>query len=161
MVKVLERNRAKQSLTVSLPDHHARCELNYHHCMALFPDCRGEKKVWSFALDTLKETLVRVELEEVAPYTSTLLITQSYLAPLYFQAPQLRVRLYHDVGMAEVIGWNRHRHWRPVYSYPNPNMYQPDEKLALNRFLGELLFHCRKLGIARNVICESIRINKN
>jgi uncharacterized protein YqiB (DUF1249 family) len=48
-----------------------------------------------------------------------------------------------------------------VYSYPNPNMYQPDEKLALNRFLGELLFHCRKLGIARNVICESIRINKN
>lgn len=161
MVKVLERSRVKQSLTVSLPDHHSRCEINYHLCMALFPGCRGEQTLWSFSLDTVRETAVRVELEEAAPYTSTLLITQTYLAPFYLQAPQLRVRLYHDVGMAEVIAWNRHRHWRPVYQYPNPNMYQPDEKMALNRFLGELLVHCRKLGIARNAICESIRINKN
>lgn len=161
MVNVLEHSRVKRSLVVDLADHHARCEINYHLCMALFPGCRGEQTSWSFTLDGLRDAAVRAELEEVAPYTSMLLIKQTYLAPFYLQAPQLRVRLYHDVGMAEVIAWNRHRQWRPVYQYPNPNMYQPDEKMALNRFLGELLVHCRKMGIARNPICESIRINKN
>jgi uncharacterized protein len=151
----------KRGFFLSLPDHHARCEMNYHLCMSLFPGCKGDVKHWAFVLDTLQETVVKVELEDQAPYTSTLLLTQTFLAPFYLQAPQLRVRLYHDVGMAEVIAWNRHRHWRPVYQYPNPNMYQPDEKIALNRFLGELLMHCRKLGIAHGSFCESIRINKN
>lgn len=76
-------------------------------------------------------------------------------------APQLRVRLYHDVEMAEVIAWDNHRHWLPVYTYPNRRMYLPDEKLAINRFLGEWLSHCLKLGIACDGVCESIRNNGN
>ena len=46
--------------------------------------------------------------------------------------------------MAEVIAWDNHRHWLPVYTYPNAKMYQADEKLALNRFLGDWLTYFRK-----------------
>lgn len=151
----LERGR-----NVDLRSHHSQCEMNYHLCMALVPGCRSGSALWRFALDSVQRAEVTLSLCESAPYTSTVDITQQIVQRSYLEAPRLRVRLYHDVEMAEVIGWNRHRHWLPVYQYPNRYMYHPDEKLALNRFLGELLVHCRKLGIARDPVCESIRINK-
>ncbi len=145
---------------VNLRLHHSQCEINYHLCMALAPGCRNGETLWQFSLDAGQHTRVRLTVHESAPYTTTLELVQELAQRSYIEAPVLRVRLYHDVEMAEVIGWNRHRHWLPVYSYPNRQMYQRDEKLALNRFLGEFLVHCRKLGIAHSPVCESIRINK-
>lgn len=149
-----------RSCTVNLPQHHSQCEMNYHLCMALVPGCRNGQTDWHFVVDAGETVHVKLKLHDAAPYTTTLEITQEVAQLRYMASPCIKLRLYHDVEMAEVIGWNRHRHWLPVYQYPNRHMYQPDEKMALNRFLGELLVHCRNLGIAHEEVCESIRINK-
>lgn len=161
MIKVVERPAVSRKPPVDLQDHHGQCEINYHRCMALMPGCRAGAKEWSFSVDATLRVDVQISVHESGPYTTTADITQHSHGAVYLPPPRLRVRLYHDAQMAEVVGWNRERHWQARYQYPNKNMYQPDEKLSLNRFLGDLLAHCKKLGIAPNAICESIRINRN
>ena len=122
--------------------------------MSLVPECRGDNDVWHFTIGSCEPVAVSVRRIDLAPYTTTLFIEQrvSGQAPLgtdrYISKPTLTVRLYHDVEMAEVVAWDNHRHWHSVYSYPNHKMYHRDEKLALNRFLGEWLVYCRKLGVS-------------
>ena len=122
------------------------------------PGIRKSEGPWLFNLGQ-NEIEIRIQLLEAAPYTTTVEIVQFTLNPEYnnFSSPRIRMRLYHDVEMAEVIGWDHHRHWLPIYTYPNRRMYLPDEKLAINRFLGDWLGHCLKLGVACDRICESIR----
>jgi uncharacterized protein len=146
---------------VDLQAHLGQCEINYHRCMALMPGCRGERWEWSLSVDQKSSLDVHVAVHESAPHTTTVDIRLRYQEAVYLQPPRLRVRLYHDAQLAEVVGWNRERQWLPRYQYPNKNMYQRDEKVSLNRFLGDLLVHCRKLGMVASPICESIRINKN
>lgn len=160
MIKTAPSKLPVLSKPLNLPRHHSQCEMNYHLCMSLIPGCRSGEREWQFWMDAGRSTRLVLRLHESAPYTTTLDLIQEVPQRRYMEAPTIRVRLYHDVEMAEVVAWNRHRHWLPVYQYPNRNMYHRDEKLALNRFLGELLVHCRKLGIAHKEVCESIRINK-
>ncbi len=56
------------------------------------------------------------------------------------------VRACHDARTAEVVSCQGHRRLRPRYRLPNPGMYQPDEKLQVNRLLGEWLVLCLKAG---------------
>ena len=145
-------NRSADDYVVSLKGHHTQCELNFHLCMALFPYCRQEQAQWHFEIAAVAppypRICVNVRRIELAPYTTTLQISQSGKTKSYICTPKLTVRLYHDAKMAEVVAWNNHRCWYPVYSYPNRQMYHRDEKLVLNRFLGEWLVHCRKLGLS-------------
>ena len=60
----------------------------------------------------------------------------------------LSVRLYHDAKCAEVIAFQDERAFRAVYGYPNRQMRQPDEKVQVNRFLGEFLHMCITHGIS-------------
>ena len=60
--------------------------------------------------------------------------------------PCLTVRMYHDAKVAEVLAWEGHRRLRPRYEYPNRSMYQSDEKLQINQFLGECLSLCLNKG---------------
>ena len=166
----IPNNKAKQPAStrdiapVNLCQHHAQCEMNYHLSVALTPGLHAGQAQWVFELDTdgLKTAPaeVHIRLFEAAPYTSTLDVLQVCEGIPHMHTPRVRVRLYHDVEMAEVVAWDNHRHWLPVYTYPNRRMYLPDEKLAINRFLGEWLSHCLKLGIACGEVCESIRRNK-
>ncbi len=136
-----------RSCEVDLVDHHGQCEMNFHLCLAMAPGCREERKHWHFKVGGTGERFIHVKALDKAPYTTTLEFCQSGKSEPYISPAKIVVRLYHDVGMAEVVGWDDHRNWLPVYDYPNTKMYQMDEKLALNRFLGEWLVHCRKLGI--------------
>ena len=156
---------------VNLKDHHGQCEINFHLLMTLVPECRESSTQWRFSMDSsLVQAVASFQRIDLSPYTTTLRITQhrspssyteastrqtdSYTSvstkrmPAYLMPPSLTVRLYHDVEMAEVVAWDNHRYWHPVYSYPNSRMYHRDEKLALNRFLGEWLVCCRKLGVS-------------
>ena len=54
----------------------------------------------------------------------------------------LNVRIYHDACVAEVMGYQKHRHFTSRYDYPNPDMFHKNEKQQLNKFLGEWLDHC-------------------
>lgn len=145
--------------SLNLCSHHAQCEMNYHLSISLMPGLREGSGNWEFIVGE-EANKVRISLHEAAPYTTTVDIVQSRTdCDEHISNPRIRVRLYHDVEMAEVIAWDNHRHWLPIYTYPNRRMYLPDEKLAINRFLGEWLGHCLKLGIACGGVCESIRIN--
>lgn len=82
-----------------------------------------------------------IELQERAPYTSVVRVSQRGILDSLIDTPRMRVHLYHDVRMAEVTDFQRQRHFDGRYRYPNSRMHQPDEKLQLNRFLGEWLDH--------------------
>jgi len=130
-----------------LKGHHSQCELNFYLCLSLVPGCREGMTQWAFTIGDEQGLHVSIKLLDSAPYTSTIEIQQQTVVDGFLSSPKVLVRLYHDVQMAEVVAWDQHRHWRPVYSYPNKRMYHNDEKLALNRFLGDWLVHCRKQGI--------------
>lgn len=160
--KLKEPKAPVKSAPVSLSNHHAQCEMNYHLSIRLMPGLRAGNGAWNFDVGQ-PPIAVNIALHEEARYTTTVDIVQlaqQNVAADHISRPRIRVRLYHDVAMAEVIAWDNHKHWLPVYSYPNKHMYLPDEKLAINRFLGDWLSHCLNLGIACGRICESIRINR-
>jgi uncharacterized protein len=147
MNAVSHRVLEKRHYSVDLRSHHAQCELNFHRFLRLLPGCRDGQLLWVFSVGPKRQHRVLIKLVESAPYTSTLDITQEHLGGPFLGSATWRIRLYHDVEMAEVVAWNRHQHWKGRYDYPNEHMYHPDEKLALNCFVGEWLEHCRKQGI--------------
>ena len=142
MIKQITRQR---DYSVDIASHHAQCEVNFHQFLALLPGLREGTESWSFTVGVAPLDInVEVEVLESAPYTTTVAVEQDQKM---MKTPRIVVRLYHDVGMAEIISWDHHRHWKPQYAYPNTNMYHPDEKLALNQFLGDWLRFCRKQGL--------------
>ena len=62
---------------------------------------------------------------------------QTQAAGPWLNDPMLKVRLYHDARMAEVISARNH-HYIDNNDYPNWRMHLPDEKFQLNRFPGRL-----------------------
>jgi len=100
---------------------------------------------------------VLIRLTASAPYTSEVEVFQEQSG---LELPGLKLRLSHDASVAEVIAFAGHRNWKPHYEYPNAEMYLPDEKLALNRFLEEWLVFCRKHGLIMENICESVLVKR-
>ncbi|WP_106478683.1 DUF1249 domain-containing protein [Phytohalomonas tamaricis] len=84
---------------------------------------------------------LHLDVLERAPYTTILRVSQSGVLDGIIDTPRMLVHMYHDVRMAEVTDFQRERHFKGRYRYPNARMHQPDEKLQLNRFLGEWLDH--------------------
>ena len=149
---MIKCKRLQRHHSVDIAGHHAQCELNFHQLLALLPGLREGKDSWSFNAGVdASQIKVSISILEKAPYTTTIAVEQDLKM---MKTPRIVVRLYHDVGMAEIVSWDHHRHWKPHYPYPNAQMYHPDEKLALNQFLGDWLNFCLKLGLkpADNVI---------
>ena len=158
---------------INLPAHMAECDTNYLRLNKLFPSLR-EDDLCEFGVRLGPAlTIVSMAVLERGPYT-TLLRLSGREAPLsktsgsktsglsedavlerdeapitHFWAahPRMTVRLYHDARCAEVVDYQRARHFRAVYDYPNPGMRQPDEKAQVNRFLGEFLALCLESGL--------------
>ena len=115
--------------------------------MRLLPEMRNRPDTRRIAMsqgDRLLGVLV-LTVTESCPYTTTVQISQQDCLP-WLPVPQMDVRVYHDARMAEVIGAENARRFRGIYSYPNAQMHQPDEKNQLNLFLGEWLGHCLACG---------------
>jgi uncharacterized protein YqiB (DUF1249 family) len=135
----------KRKRSVNLSAHHSVCEFNFHQLLRLLPGLRDGVQAWSFAAGREAPLLsVKITVLEKAPYTTTIAVDQGHSS---VETPRMLVRLYHDVGMAEIVSWDHHRHWQAQYKYPNAKMYHPDEKLALNQFLGDWLNYCRNQGL--------------
>ncbi len=118
------------------------CSINFLRLVRLLGDLEvGETREIELASDGRWLGVLGLELLERAPYTSIVRVTQRGVLDSMIEAPRMRVHLYHDVRMAEVTDFQRQRHFDGRYRYPNSRMHQPDEKLQLNRFLGEWLEH--------------------
>jgi uncharacterized protein len=119
----------------------AECDANYIRLLRLFPSLH-EDDSFEFGIEGTTEdgALVQIVIDERCPYTTMLTVRISNeIDKPWVKWPVLEVRLYHDVKSAEVVSFQRHRNFRYRYYTPNPDMFQPDEKSQINRFLGELL----------------------
>ena len=134
----------------------AVCDANYHRLRRLAPEgAVGVRR--SLMMDVQGHSAsVQLEIREQTPYTTVLQLT--LVTPLHnwLEMPRLTVRMYHDVRMAEVIAVNRFRNLRARYSYPNPDLHQPDEKHQLNTLLAEWLEHCLSTGYIPDPVIPAV-----
>jgi uncharacterized protein YqiB (DUF1249 family) len=133
------RNR-RTRYSVDIGDLHSLCESNYLRLQRVFP---GYETLNSVEITANHLTLV-FDVVERTRYTTLLRLTQRGQQGL--PAMSLDLRLYHDASMAEIVAFQRHRHLEGRYDYPNPNMYQRDEKTQQNRYLAEILELCLAEG---------------
>lgn len=144
----------KTAYRVDLAGQLAQCEANYWRLLRLLPD-RSLREQWHLGLTGRSAAAqgsswhTRISVIERSRYTTTLRLERADSQPLpsdWLRAPSLTLRLYEDARLAEVLAWERHRRLQPRYDYPNPAMYQQDEKAQMNRFLGEWLALCLEQG---------------
>ena len=138
----------RKDYSVDLPRHMAECDANYHRLMRLFPGLRDQAE-FEFILElSSHEARVVFSVLERGPYTTLLHIdVQSDDRWLGLAtAPEMTVRIYHDAQSAEVASYQNQNRFHGKYEYPNTRMRQRDEKVQLNRFLGEFLTLCMAHG---------------
>lgn len=152
-----------RNYSVDLIKQMAVCDANYIRLLKLIPELRTYRSsaAWDAELepdfrlaefvvadnhDGRGDTVVEVRLVETFKYTTTLDISQRPAAGNWLTNPTMQVRIYHDACTAEVTSYQNHRNFKPHYSQPNPRMYQRDEKIQVNRFLGEWLTLCLRAG---------------
>jgi hypothetical protein len=88
-----------------------------------------------------------VRVDECGPYTSLLVLTTGMAGEGQLPPPMtLRVRVYHDARLAEVIGYQDCVHIPPGYAARMADGFQRDERRQVNRLLHEVLQHCRRHG---------------
>lgn len=133
---------ARPAYVTDLKGLQGECSANYLRLTRLLGDMgAGDVRELELIGRHGRFGMLRLEVIEQAPYTTILRVSQTGLMDDLIEPPRMRVHLYHDVRMAEVTDFQRERHFSGRYRYPNVRMFQPDEKLQLNRFLGEWLAH--------------------
>ena len=129
----------------------AECDANYHKLDLLLRSIGTADRVeFGIPYSTPDAAHVRVEVVERCPYTTFLYLRFTNAGKLissrWLGTRTLKIRMYHDLKTAEVIGTDAHNRVQARYSYPNPDMSHPDEKSQMNSFLGEVLGHCLENG---------------
>ncbi|UTV98758.1 DUF1249 domain-containing protein [Marinomonas rhizomae] len=123
-------------------------ELNYRRLGKLM---RGQEEMdsWNFSVHSAgdQESRLRLTLGKESRFTSEIALEfgPEMTEKLLFKTTlSMTVRLYHDVGIAEIT--DGHRQYRGAYPYPNDAMLHRDEKFRLNQQLADLLELCLKHG---------------
>jgi len=147
-------NKARQKrYSLDLSAHMAECEANYARLMRLMPMLvNSDRSAFAITLGD-SEPQVILRIVERHKYTTVIELSQASARGRSGDAeavPEtlLGVRVYHDAQSAEVISFQDQRRFRAVYEYPNSHMRHPDEKVQVNRFLGEFLHMCIEHGIS-------------
>lgn len=80
-------------------------------------------------------------------YTTTISLCYGLAAqcPLVSD-PYVKIRLYHDAKLAEIVAYQNEAKFSPKYEYPNRKMFHINEKRQVNIFLRDLLCHCLAQG---------------
>jgi len=141
----------------------ADCDANYVRLMRLFPEM-GEDQERKIGLHHGEDCVLCLSVLEQTPYTTLVQLGQEREGQeeglqerecqesegnsfnTWLRLPVLRLRLYHDARVAEVVLCEGDRRAYPRYEYPNKRMYHQDEKAQWNQFLAEWLSHCLEHG---------------
>lgn len=146
----------RERYKVDLPLQMAECEINYLRLNKLLGNSKNDNFVFDagdvICIETLNGDHKQshyLKIIERSPYTTTLQLQRADFSELnhWLKLPRLTVRMYHDAKLAEVLEWEGHKRLRPRYEYPNQAMYQADEKLQVNQFLGQWLTLCLDKGL--------------
>ena len=141
---------AKPNYQVNLQKLHACCSGNYLRLFRLIRGMNGDK---TLAVTHPQHSLFQLYIVDEAPYTTTLDIEHKGACLPDSMLPSMRVRMYHDAQMAEVLRSQQISNIKPVYHYPNRLMHQRDEKWQVNQFLAEWLQLCLDRGVRTITIC--------
>ena len=148
----------------------SQCEYNYRRLLKITTDL-NEQQSRVFAVAT-GHLAMRIDLQQIqsSRYTTSFAINQTLAdegvehtelnatdMSAWLVGPSMVVRLYHDAGLAEVLFFQKQGRIRPSYDYPNRNMFQPDEKAQLNRFLGDWLSHCLQHGQSTVELTDALK----
>lgn len=83
---------------------------------------------------------LEISILEQCRYTQVVEIKQIFnKATQYLQGLSMKVRIYHDAQLAEVISYQGHSRILSKYSYPNQKMFHRDEKRQVNYLLSDWL----------------------
>ncbi|MFZ5723722.1 MAG: DUF1249 domain-containing protein [Pseudomonadota bacterium] len=133
-----------------LRDLLAQAETNYVLLMRLMPDMRrSDRHAFGVTGPSGLHADVVLTVRERGPFTTLIDLVETHATDGWVAPLQATVRLSHDARVAEVTEFRRRRRLQARYPYPNPDMLHPDEKLQINRLLGEWLQHCLRWGEAR------------
>lgn len=140
---------------IDLKKYMSDCETNYYRLKKILPGFDDSDGL-QLALPGRSDLMMSIDVIERTPYTSLVEIRQLGVssAASWFPAACLKVRLYHDARLAEVVNWAGMRRPKPRYHYPNEEMLQPDEKAQWNAFLSEWLALVIRQGFSPTVPCE-------
>lgn len=88
-------------------------------------------------------TRLNLDILESSKYTKTFCLQlihnteQPWLLSL-----NMKIRNYYDANVTEALAFQHRHRINARYPYPNPHMFQPDEKWQTNHFLSEWLDYC-------------------
>ena len=143
-MSVPERRRQRHNLQRL----HGECELNYVRLLKLMP---GPSKLGqSIRVDFTHESKsgMQICIDEITPYTCLLSIAAESARPEWLPEIQIKVRIYHDAKMAEVVEWCNDR-TIPWELAEKSSMQASDEKWQWNMFLSDLLAHGLSHGMSK------------
>ncbi len=142
---------------VDLKKFMAECETNYVRLRKLMPRLDTDDSC-ALGLPGSGRPVMRLEVLERSPYTVLLAIRQqgTLADSNWLPEPCLKVRLYHDARLAEVVACAGVRTVYPRYPYPNNRMHQPDEKAQWNSFLSDWLTMAIGHGYSVAEPCEFV-----
>ncbi len=96
---------------------------------------------------------VELSVIETTRYTSLVKIHQLFVSKTtHLPDIVFDVRVYHDANLAEVLSYQGRERIQYKYTYPNENMFVPDEKRQGNLLLHDWLSTCSRLNYKDNII---------
>ncbi len=125
---------------------HEECECNYRRLQQVMPESNILGAASKIHDQDRPRSGMMLEVIEVTKYTSTVLIVADRAGPQWLPEIEIKVRIYRDARMAEVIEWCSDR-TIPWALSEHKGMQARDEKWQWNMFLSELLSHGLRHGI--------------
>ncbi|MDD7804847.1 MAG: DUF1249 domain-containing protein [Endozoicomonas sp. (ex Botrylloides leachii)] len=152
----------KKIKKTDLSYHHSLCEINYARLLQLMPNDEV-KDYFQFSVTYSHNKanhchILSFSMLQQSRYTTGIRIKLDGFWDQWVEQPELDVRLYHDVKMAEVTMAQKVKRL-PIGVEPcHLGVCQPNEKLLLNQFLAELLDFCIQGGhVSHTVFCPNER----
>ena len=116
-------------------------ETNFLKLQRVIPGIRDITKRLSY--HGRDNSTLSVDVLNKSKYTTTfLLVLRQHNSQSWLSNLQMKVRIYHDANVAEVLSFQNHHRLDSRYEYPNPQMYHRNEKWQINGFLGDWLDYC-------------------
>lgn len=131
----------KSTYVPDLKAQAAQCEGNFARLLRFLPDFKADDEV-AFLIETpqLSRADLSLHVVERFRYTASVEIAvHQHQVPDFFAHQTFMVRVYLDARTAEVVTYARRGSFKGVYPYPNPDMFQANEKEQLNLWLAEWL----------------------
>ncbi len=117
------------------------CESNYQKLLRLIPDLTHIN--YSIIGRTEVRPDLYLEMLERSHHTMTIELSHCFSGQTHeFMEPAVKIRLYLDVNMAEVLSDHARSHVFRVFRCPSKSIEIRDYKWKLNYFLEKWLDHC-------------------